>query len=76
MKERKEIDMNKSEWTLMNVKGIPQQQNKSDCGMFACKYAEYLSRDSKFTFAQEHIEHYRKRMIYELVKSDLLSPFS
>ncbi|ODN05395.1 Sentrin-specific protease 1, partial [Orchesella cincta] len=74
MRERKQMELNKDEWTLTNVKGIPQQQNGSDCGMFACKFAEYLSREAKFTFTQENMPYYRDRMIYELLKQDLMSP--
>lgn len=31
---------------------IPQQMNGSDCGMFACKYAEYITREAPITFTQ------------------------
>lgn len=31
---------------------LPQQENGSDCGMFTCKYAEYLSRREPLNFAQ------------------------
>ena len=34
------------------LQDIPQQMNGSDCGVFSCKYAEYLSRDAPFTFSQ------------------------
>lgn len=74
MKERKQVDLDKSTWTLQNMKEIPQQQNGSDCGMFSCKFAEYLSREAKLTFKQEDMQYYRDRMIYELIKSELMSP--
>jgi sentrin-specific protease 1 len=56
------------------VKNIPQQNNSSDCGMFACKFSEYLSRRANITFAQADMPYFRKRMIYEIVKKDLLHP--
>jgi len=34
------------------VQDIPQQMNGSDCGMFACKFAEYVTRDARITFSQ------------------------
>lgn len=34
------------------LQDVPQQMNGSDCGVFTCKYAEYLSRDAPFTFTQ------------------------
>jgi len=29
--------------------------NGSDCGMFACKFAEYVTRDARITFTQVKI---------------------
>ncbi len=74
MKERKQVDLDRSAWTLQNMKSIPQQQNGSDCGMFSCKFAEYLSRGADLTFKQDDMQYYRDRMIYELIKSELMSP--
>ena len=34
--------------------------NGSDCGMFACKFAEYLSRRARISFTQE-VTHGQKR---------------
>ena len=39
-------------WTFSCPKDIPQQMNGSDCGMFACKFADYVSRDKRITFTQ------------------------
>ena len=36
--------MDLSNWSQVIAKQIPQQMNGSDCGMFTCKFAEYLSR--------------------------------
>ena len=42
-----------TEWTCLHVKDIPQQMNGSDCGMFACKFAEFISRGKfEFNFTQ------------------------
>ena len=46
--------------------------NGSDCGMFACKFAEYLSRDAALSFTQEHMPYFRRRMVYEIVTKTLL----
>lgn len=35
-----------------NLQEIPQQMNGSDCGMFTCKYAEYITKDKPITFTQ------------------------
>ncbi|KAG7173234.1 Sentrin-specific protease 1-like 2 [Homarus americanus] len=46
--------------------------NGSDCGMFACKFAEYLSRNALITFDQQHMPYFRRRMVYEIVCGALL----
>jgi len=66
------IDMTK--WTQVIAKEIPQQMNGSDCGMFTCKFAEYISRRARFTFGQRDMPYFRQRMIYEIVKNQLLHP--
>ena len=61
-----------SSWTCDTVKDIPQQMNGSDCGMFACKFSEYLSRKKPITFTQDHMPYFRRRMVYEIVSNRLL----
>ncbi len=41
-KKGKSIDL--TQWNALHVQDVPQQMNGSDCGMFACKYAEFISR--------------------------------
>ncbi|CAG7837161.1 unnamed protein product [Allacma fusca] len=71
--ERKKTSLDDS-WITEIVEDIPQQQNGSDCGMFACKFAEYLSRDAELNFKQEDMNYYRERMIYEIITGELLYP--
>ena len=61
-------------FTTELVKDIPQQENGSDCGMFTCKFAEYLSRDADISFSQDDMPYFRKRMVYEIVRADLMHP--
>ena len=74
MKERKKVILNRSEWSTESLRNIPTQENGSDCGVFTCKFAEYLSRDAKLTFKQKDMKYFRERMIYEIVKQDLIYP--
>ncbi|XP_023210191.1 sentrin-specific protease 1-like [Centruroides sculpturatus] len=69
-KKKEEFDM--SGWALETVKNIPHQMNGSDCGMFALKYAEYITRDAKINFTQGHMPYFRRRMVYEILKKQLL----
>ncbi|XP_030410341.1 sentrin-specific protease 1 isoform X1 [Gopherus evgoodei] len=71
-KKRKEFDANN--WLLLSKKSqeIPQQMNGSDCGMFACKYADCITKDRPINFTQQHMPYFRKRMAWEILHRKLL----
>ncbi|RWS31404.1 sentrin-specific protease 1-like protein [Leptotrombidium deliense] len=71
-KDKKGGTLDVSEWKLVEEKKIPLQLNGSDCGMFCCKYAYYLSKGKPFSFHQSMMPYFRRRMIYELVTQELL----
>ncbi|CAH1390774.1 unnamed protein product [Nezara viridula] len=60
------------DWKVQNIKNIPQQMNGSDCGIFACTYAEYCSRRAPFDFDQSKMQYFRRKMIYEIISGQLL----
>ena len=70
--DKKKTPLNTSDWSLDIVKDIPQQINSSDCGVFTCKYADYLVRRKPITFTQEHMPYFRRRMVYEILTKQLL----
>lgn len=72
--DKKKATLDTSNYEALVVKDIPQQMNGSDCGMFACKFAEYLSRNAAITFSQEDMPYFRRRMIYEIVNKHLMHP--
>lgn len=72
--DKKKSPYDTSDFICENVKEIPQQNNQSDCGMFTCKNAEYLSREALITFTQEDMPYFRRRIIYEIVTDTLLHP--
>lgn len=46
------VSLTSSLFSSSSTQEIPQQMNGSDCGMFTCKYAEYITKDKKITFTQ------------------------
>jgi sentrin-specific protease 1 len=58
-------------WKLESAKGIPRQTNTSDCGVFTCRFAEYVTRRDPINFTQDHMEYFRKRMVYEILSLKL-----
>uniref|UniRef100_A0A8U7NUW4 SUMO specific peptidase 2 n=1 Tax=Corvus moneduloides TaxID=1196302 RepID=A0A8U7NUW4_CORMO len=51
-KEKRNIELTASEWTLrsLGAEEIPQQSNGSDCGVFVCKFADFITRDKPIIF--------------------------
>ncbi|XP_016315668.1 sentrin-specific protease 1-like isoform X2 [Sinocyclocheilus anshuiensis] len=72
--DKKGQNFDTSEWTLKSKRAneIPQQMNGSDCGMFTCKYAEYITKDRPITFTQKHMPYFRRRMVWEILNQKLL----
>ncbi|XP_044750575.1 sentrin-specific protease-like isoform X2 [Coccinella septempunctata] len=70
--DKKKTAYDTSEFTAECVRDIPQQMNGSDCGMFSCTFAEFYSRDAKFTFKQDDMPYLRSKMVVEIITGELL----
>lgn len=70
--DKKKVALDMSGWSIENVQDIPQQENGSDCGVFSCMYAEFVSRNRPFVFSQQHMQYFRKRMIFEICSGEML----
>jgi sentrin-specific protease 1 len=85
--DKKKLQYNMKDWTFTCRKvyifansssfpfifqDIPTQKNSSDCGMFACLFAENASRHARITFDQKHISYFRQRMAFEIYQKELL----
>ncbi|KAJ8350357.1 hypothetical protein SKAU_G00254870 [Synaphobranchus kaupii] len=73
-KAKKSKDLEVTKWVVSSLKSseIPQQNNGSDCGVFACKYADYIARGQPLTFTQSHMPYFRNKMIWEIINQRLL----
>ncbi|KAL5497426.1 hypothetical protein EMCRGX_G013895 [Ephydatia muelleri] len=70
-RDKKQQEYDLSGWTDYSPKNIPHQTNSSDCGVFSCLYARYLSRDIRFDFSQADMPAIRQHMICEIVEMKL-----
>lgn len=70
-KKKREFDL--SNWTCENVSDIPLQQNSSDCGVFSCMYAEFITRNRPIIFNQQCMKYFRFKMIYEIGTGQILN---
>ncbi|XP_071354524.1 sentrin-specific protease 2 [Trachinotus anak] len=73
-KAKKGRELDSAKWTIGSLRAteIPQQKNGSDCGVFACKYADYITKGMPLTFKQCHMPLFRKLMIWEILNQKLL----
>ncbi|XP_072295008.1 sentrin-specific protease 5 [Eucyclogobius newberryi] len=69
-KEKKQTAFQKG-WKITIIKGIPQQKNDSDCGVFVLEYCRCLSVKQPFRFSQEDMPRIRKRIYKELCECRL-----
>ncbi|XP_078084971.1 uncharacterized protein LOC144503857 isoform X4 [Mustelus asterias] len=73
-KNKKGRHLDSSEWVLRSMRSheIPQQMNGSDCGVFVCKYADYIAKDEQINFTQHDIPYFRMKMVWEILHKRLL----
>lgn len=61
----------------MPSQDIPDQENGFDCGVFTCQFMETLARgDDVFDFRQENMPYMRRKMVWEIGRSQLGEPTS
>ena len=70
--DKKKVEFDTSEWKIECVRDCPQQRNGSDCGVFSCMFAEFISRDSKVTFDQQHMQYFRRKMVVEIATGKMI----
>ncbi|XP_045760698.1 sentrin-specific protease 1-like isoform X2 [Maniola jurtina] len=71
-KDKKGQPFDDSGWRTESLKDIPQQMNGSDCGMFACTFAEFSARNAPYTFTQAHMPYLRRKAAFEILQAKLL----
>ncbi|KAF6734442.1 Sentrin-specific protease 5 [Oryzias melastigma] len=64
-REKKQAAFQKG-WKITIIRGIPQQKNDSDCGVFVLEYCRCLSVRQPLLFSQDDMPRIRKRIYKEL----------
>lgn len=68
MENKKQQAMDTSDWELIPMTSkLPQQDNSDDCGVFVCKFADFISRGAEITFRASHMRYFRSRIAHELL---------
>lgn len=66
-----DLHMMTSFWKF-KIADTPTQYNYADCGVFLCKFMDYISREESLTFDQEDITYFRILIGAELLKGEML----
>ena len=69
--EKRKKNIIQEEWRHIDVKGIPQQGDDGNCGVFICLYAEHLSMGVHFEFSNDNMSQYRFSMLSEIQREQL-----
>jgi len=59
---------------VVNAVNVPQQVGGVDCGVFACRFAEVITRRAPLDFCQADMPHFRQLMKWELINQTILPP--
>uniref|UniRef100_K3WMB9 Ubiquitin-like protease family profile domain-containing protein n=1 Tax=Globisporangium ultimum (strain ATCC 200006 / CBS 805.95 / DAOM BR144) TaxID=431595 RepID=K3WMB9_GLOUD len=70
MENKKHQKFSDEGWKLVptDLDSTPQQQNGSDCGVFSCMFADFLSQNKPLSFSQKDMEFHRSRMVLRIVE--------
>jgi sentrin-specific protease 1 len=72
--DKKGVTLDTSSWSFVipDSYDLPQQENSHDCGVFTCKFANFVGQDLDITFSQEHMPYFRNRMALEIANKRVL----
>lgn len=70
--DKKGAPLNEKPWRTDSPRDIPQQMNGSDCGMFACTFAEFAARNAPFSFGQAQMPYLRRKAVHEIITGKLM----
>ena len=70
-KKKKKPGFNIDEWETC-IETVPLQNNGYDCGVFVCKFAEFICEQLPFKFDQKNMPYFRRRMVAEILRGELL----
>ena len=55
------------EYVASQRQNLPRQSNGYDCGIFCCKFADFLSKGLPIDFDERHMPYFRARMAHEIL---------
>ncbi len=57
---------------LIHARSLPLQKNYYDCGVYICKFAEFICKQRDFTFSDIDMMRYRRKMILSILRNKVM----
>jgi len=70
--DKRKLPFDDTGWSDLVHHDGPKQRNGSDCGVFMCTSADYISRGVPLDFRQEDMPYLRNRMVLQIMRNALL----
>ncbi|CAL8468186.1 g7725 [Coccomyxa elongata] len=66
-RDKRDAEVDTSEWPIRYPADVPLQQNGCDCGVFALQFAEHLSRGVDLSFSQLDMPYFRTKIAADIM---------
>ncbi|KAK9901672.1 hypothetical protein WJX75_007814 [Coccomyxa subellipsoidea] len=66
-RDKRDDEVDTSDWPIRYPKDVPLQQNGCDCGVFALQFAEHLSRGVPMDFSQIDMPFFRAKIAADIM---------
>ncbi|EIE20629.1 cysteine proteinase [Coccomyxa subellipsoidea C-169] len=66
-RDKRNAEVDTSEWPIRYPRDVPLQQNGCDCGVFALQFAEHLSRGAPMDFSQLDMPFFRAKIAADIM---------
>jgi hypothetical protein len=60
---------------IIHARSLPRQKNSYDCGMYVCKFAEFIINKREFTFSDNDMPRYRRKMVLSILRRKIITYF-
>ncbi len=60
---------------IIHARSLPLQNNSFDCGMYVCKFAEFIISQRDFSFGDTDMPRYRRKIVLSILRGKIISKF-
>jgi len=57
---------------LIHASSLPLQRNYYDCGVYVCKFTEFICKKREFTFSDQDMNRYRRKIVLSILQNKVV----